>query len=54
VGLPNDSHVEKTNPPFKNVAEVSAADLQLIQKTIWEVVTSAELSAYTNVRSAGP
>jgi hypothetical protein len=52
VGLPNNSHPKDSLvPPFQNVAEVSPADLKLIQETIWEVVTAPELSAYTQVRS---
>ena len=49
VGLPNDIHPDKDYPPFKNVTEVSPADLKLIQETIWEVVNSPELRAYTRL-----
>jgi hypothetical protein len=51
VGLPNNSHAKDSIvPPFQNVAEVSPADLKLIQETIWEVVSSPELNVYTKVR----
>lgn len=49
VGLPNDIHPSKDYPPFKNVTEVSPADLKLLQETVWEVVTSPELRGYTNL-----
>lgn len=49
VGLPNDIHADKEYPPFKNVTEVSPADLKLIQETIWELVTSPDLRGYTHV-----
>jgi hypothetical protein len=49
VGLPNDIHPSKDYPPFKNVMEVSPADLKLIQETVWEVVTSPEVRGYTNI-----
>ncbi|MCX7007238.1 MAG: hypothetical protein NTY53_08310 [Kiritimatiellaeota bacterium] len=50
VGLPNNSHLKDSLvPPFQNVAEVSPADLKLIQETIWEVVSSPGLRPYTLV-----
>ena len=50
VGLPNNSHPKDSLvPPFENVAEVSPADLKLIQNTIWDVVTSPELRPYTKL-----
>ena len=50
VGLPNNSHLKDSLvPPFQNVAEVSPADLKLIQETIWEVVAAPELRPYTLV-----
>jgi hypothetical protein len=51
VGLPYESHMEKDYPPFKSVVEVSSGDLKLIQETVWDVVTSPELSAYTKIQS---
>ncbi|MEI8195255.1 MAG: DUF4886 domain-containing protein, partial [Phycisphaerae bacterium] len=49
VGLPNDIHPGKDFPPFKNVTEVSPADLKLLQETIWELVSSPELKVYTKI-----
>jgi hypothetical protein len=43
--------MEKDYPPFKSVVEVSSGDLKLIQETVWDVVTSPELSAYTKIQS---
>jgi hypothetical protein len=50
VGLPNHIHADKDYPPFKNVTDISPADLRVMQETVWEVVTSSELRDYTNAR----
>lgn len=50
VGLPANGLDKGTaQPPFETVTEISPADLKLMQETVWEVVTSADLRGYTNV-----
>ena len=49
VGLPITINPGKDYPPFKEVRDVSPADLKLMQETVWEVVNSPELRGYTNM-----
>lgn len=49
VGLPVILNPGKEYPPFKEVLDVSPADLKLMQETVWEVVNSPELRSYTNL-----
>lgn len=50
VGLPNSVHPSKDHPPFRNITEISPADLKLMQETAWEVVSSPDLRRYTGVQ----
>ena len=51
VGLPANGLEKGTSQaPFADVREISPHDLELMQQTVWEVVTSEELRPYTQVR----